>query len=315
MKSIYMDIVKYNMLLTSELIKIMKLLEENDIKAIAFKGPTLAQLAYGDITLRQYVDLDILVDEKDLYNSAMILKSINLEADLSLEFLKNVTLIKVGSDFSLFHKYNNIHLELHWNLFRKLLNEKRKDFISSNQLSININGKDINTLDYNYLLIYLCVHGSKHLWERIEWIIDLDKLINKGTFDWNFMINTSRELKVYNMFLLGICLTDELFDTNIPLSIKELYVSNQKVNKLKTKILDLIDSKIMHQVEENKYMTLKFKIIMQMFDTKRESIKYILSVIFKPTHYDVYFINIYKSFSFLYYLVRPIRLIYSYFKK
>jgi hypothetical protein len=310
-----MDIVKYNMLLTSELINIMKLLEENNIKAIAFKGPTLSQLAYGDITLRQYVDLDILVDEKDLYDSAMILKSINIEADLSLDFLKNDTLIKLGSDFNLFHKYNNIHLELHWNLFRKLLNEKRKDFVSSNQLSININGKDINTLDYNYLLIYLCVHGSKHLWERIEWIVDLDKLINKGTFDWNFMINTSRELKVYNMFLLGICLTNELFDTNIPLSIKELYVSNQKVNKLKTKILDLIDSKIMHQEEENKYMTLKFKIIMQMFDTKRESIKYILSVIFKPTHYDVYFINISKSFSFLYYLVRPIRLIYSYFKK
>ena len=50
------------MLLTSELIKIMKLLEENDIKAIAFKGPTLAQLAYGDVTLRQYVDLDLLVE-------------------------------------------------------------------------------------------------------------------------------------------------------------------------------------------------------------------------------------------------------------
>jgi hypothetical protein len=291
------------------------LLEENDIKAIAFKGPTLAQLAYGDITLRQYVDLDILVDEKDLYYSAMILKSINIEADLSLEFLKNDILIKVGSDFSLFHKYNNIHLELHWNLFRELLNEKRKKFISSNQLSIDINGKRINTLDYDYLLIYLCVHGSKHLWERIEWIMDLDKLIRKGNFDWNLMINISKELKVYNMFLLGICLTDELFNTKIPLSIKNEYKINNKINKLKIKILNLIDSQIMHQEKEEKIMILKFRIIMQMFDSKKESIKYMLSVIFKPTHYDVYFINISKPFSFLYYLVRPIRYISTFFKK
>jgi hypothetical protein len=310
-----MDIVKYNMLLTSELINIMKIFEENDIKAIAFKGPTLAQLAYGDITLRQYVDLDILVDEKDLYNSAVILKSINIEPDLSLEFLKNDTLIKVGSDFNLFNKYTNIHLELHWNLFRKLLNEKRKDFISSHQLSVDINGKKIYTLDYNYLLIYLCVHGSKHLWERIEWIMDLNKLISKGSFNWDFIIDTSKELKVYNMFLLGISLTDELFNTEIPSSIKNDYKTNQKVNKLKNKILNLIDSQIMHQEKEKKIMILKFRIIMQMFDSKIESFKYILSVIFKPTHYDVYFINISKTFSFLYYLVRPIRLIYSYFKK
>lgn len=62
----YMNIVKHNMLLTSELIKIMKLLEENDIEAVSFKGPILAQLAYPDITLRQYADLDILIKKEDV---------------------------------------------------------------------------------------------------------------------------------------------------------------------------------------------------------------------------------------------------------
>jgi hypothetical protein len=259
--------------------------------------------------------LDILVDEKDLYDSAMILKSINIEADLSLDFLKNDTLIKVGSDCSLHNKYNYVHIELHWNLFRKLFSERRKNFISLNQLSIDINKKNINTLDYNYLLIYLCVHGSKHLWERIEWIMDLDKLINKGNFDWNLMINISKELKVYNMFLLGIYLTDELFNTVIPLSVKNEYKLNHKVNKLKIKILNIIDSQILYQEKENKIMVLKFILTMQMFDTKIESIKYIISAIFKPTHYDVYFINIKKPFSFLYYFIRPIRFIISYFNK
>ena len=56
-----MDIVKYNMLLTSELIKIMKILEENDIKAIAFKGPPLAQPPSDDLTLRHSVHLALLV--------------------------------------------------------------------------------------------------------------------------------------------------------------------------------------------------------------------------------------------------------------
>ena len=60
-----MDIVKQNMLMTSELIKVLKILEENNIEAISFKGPVLSQLAYGDVVSRQYCDLDILINIKD----------------------------------------------------------------------------------------------------------------------------------------------------------------------------------------------------------------------------------------------------------
>ena len=314
MKQVYMNIVKQNMLMTSELIKVIELLENNAIKVIAFKGPSLSQLLYGDITLRQYSDLDILVDIDDLYTVSEILKSINIKADKSIDFLKNEKLLEIGSDFSLFSQ-NNIHLELHWNLFRKLLIDKSTDFISSNNLEVNINSKKIKTLNYDYLLIYLCVHGSKHLWERIEWIVDIDKLLKVGIFDWNFILKISKELKVYNMFLLGISLSDELFDSNIPTEIRNHYLTNNKVQNLKFKMINLLNSNFMHEEKEKKIMILKFKYIMQMFDSKVEPLKYIISIIFKPTHYDIYFINIPSAFSFLYYLVRPIRIIFNSIKK
>ena len=57
LKAHYMDISQRNMLKSAELIRIMKLLAENDIEVLAFKGPALAQMAYGNITLRQYADL------------------------------------------------------------------------------------------------------------------------------------------------------------------------------------------------------------------------------------------------------------------
>jgi len=75
MKTENIEIAKTNMLMTSELIMLMKLFEENNIEAIAFKGPTLSQMAYGNLTLRQYADLDILIDEKDLQKSINLLSS------------------------------------------------------------------------------------------------------------------------------------------------------------------------------------------------------------------------------------------------
>ena len=47
LKQSYMATVGRNMLMSAELIKVMALLEENGIKALTFKGPALAQMAYG----------------------------------------------------------------------------------------------------------------------------------------------------------------------------------------------------------------------------------------------------------------------------
>lgn len=54
LKSLYLQIAKQNMLMSAELIRIIKLLKNNHINALVIKGPALSQMAYGDITLRQY---------------------------------------------------------------------------------------------------------------------------------------------------------------------------------------------------------------------------------------------------------------------
>ncbi|NET52279.1 MAG: nucleotidyltransferase family protein, partial [Merismopedia sp. SIO2A8] len=55
----------HNLFLSQELLKILKLFEANDISAIPFKGPVLAAWAYGNLALRQFSDLDILVNKQD----------------------------------------------------------------------------------------------------------------------------------------------------------------------------------------------------------------------------------------------------------
>ena len=52
--------------LTAELIRIFDLFHSRGIQAIAYKGPALAMQAYGDMTLRQFEDIDIIVRQSDL---------------------------------------------------------------------------------------------------------------------------------------------------------------------------------------------------------------------------------------------------------
>ena len=55
-----------NLILTGELIKILKSFESNQICAINFKGPSLALLAYNNLALREFIDIDILVNHIDI---------------------------------------------------------------------------------------------------------------------------------------------------------------------------------------------------------------------------------------------------------
>lgn len=315
MKQHYMDIVKQNMLMTSELIKVLKILEENNIEAISFKGPVLSQLAYGDVVSRQYCDLDILVKEENLIDLARVLSSLDYEISIKSEFLENQKLIEIGSDFSIFSK-NNIHFEVHWNLFRKLINNDLNKYkIWNDKKKISLNNANINTLEINNYLLYLCIHGSKHLWERIEWVNDIQRLISNYEIDWEYVLNQSKILKNKRFFLLGILISQSFYSNTIPSFINDEIRKDFVLDKVQNKIISFYDLKCFFQEGNIKDIMKKFLLLAQLQDNSYETIKYFISSIFKPTHYDIYFINLPKNLSYLYYITRPFRFLINIFKK
>ena len=61
----YIDNSMQGLLLTAQLIKLVEWLRIHQIYAIPYKGPTLAVAAYGNVSLRQFGDIDILVHQRD----------------------------------------------------------------------------------------------------------------------------------------------------------------------------------------------------------------------------------------------------------
>src|SRR5262245_9947230 len=52
---------QHNLVLTGELLQLLQLFEGEGIRALSFKGPTLTAFAYGNLALRVFNDLDLLV--------------------------------------------------------------------------------------------------------------------------------------------------------------------------------------------------------------------------------------------------------------
>ncbi len=308
LKARYIQITKQNILMSAELIGIMKFFKKNGIEALAFKGPTLSQMAYGDITLRQYSDLDILIKQEDRYKISKLLESQGYEQILILTSVQEKNWYKHTKDMSLFHPKKGVHIELHWLLLdNDYPIQVDLDHIWTDPQKIVINGQKIPTFSTESLLFYLCIHGSKHLWERIEWIKDIDLMIRTHNLDWEHLAIQVKESNFRRMFLLGLYLSHTLFQTPIPIYFKQQMNDQNWLIKLNDFIINN------WQVHQN--MFYNSVAMLYLFPTMKMKLLYLHKIILKPSKNEYRFIDLPKGLYWMYYPVRPYLLIKKYLTK
>ena len=307
LKQKYMSIARRNMLMSAELINIIKLLKKNRIEALAFKGPTLAQMAYGDITLRQYSDIDILIHSGNREEAAGILAERGYETLLSFSPKQEQAWYKNAKEMSLYQPEKNIHIDLQWQFFdNDYPLHYRLDTIWERACETSLNGNPVKTFSADSLLIYLCIHGSKHLWERIGWIKDIDLLIRSGHLNWEQIEGEIGGSGFERMFLLGLYLTNTYFKTPMPDTFKEQIKEQVWLGKLEHFIIDSWSTK--------KSMRQNTAAMLHLFPTVGSKLKYLTKVILKPAKNEYRYVDLPEKFYWAYYLLRPYLLMRKYMK-
>jgi hypothetical protein len=209
--------------LARELLHVGALLEEAGVAMVSFKGPTLAQAAYGSVGLRQFGDLDILVPRADVLRAREILHGYGYASLVPLAPSQEAAHLRDDSVFDLNREVGldgrATSLELHWALtgrafarpitFEHLRHRLRPAPLAGGR-ALQIEAAD--------LLVILCVHGTKHLWERLQWIVDVAQLLRRaqegssevGDLDWTRARALSVRFGVQKMLALGVLLAHEL---------------------------------------------------------------------------------------------------------
>jgi hypothetical protein len=309
LKKNYYHIAQKNILATSKLIEITKLFEDSGVEAYSFKGAILSQMIYGDITLRQYSDLDILADRSHLLLAEKLLIDGGYTPLYSKGILRNKicldTLIDVG------FVSDEVYVELHWELLQSRyigdvpLREGREF-----SQTITINSHDTPALSNELTLVYLALHASKHGWDRIGWICDIDRLIRAVDIDWGRVLSIIGSYGLENSFYLALELVERLFDTPIPRDI--VYSrSDPKINMLIESSIERIDHSIEPKDGFAKNRDL-FLYQLKLFDSKSKKFNFIKETLFHISPADCFAYRIDHRYRFLYIFIRPIRLVMKY---
>jgi putative nucleotidyltransferase-like protein len=203
-----------NLLLGGTLLRLLRLLARHDISAIPYKGPVLAMVAYGNLALRQFGDLDILVRQQDVERA----KDLLLAQGYRWWEQRPITLLpRQRKVYELISADSQVLVELHWavtsSTFYFPLDPAR---LWERLETVVLLGLPVRTLTPESLLLILCVHGAKHHWHRLAWICDIAALLHvSAEMDWQHLLAQADQLGCRRMLLLGVLLAQTLLGTTL----------------------------------------------------------------------------------------------------
>ena len=80
-----------------------------------------------------------------------------------------------------------------------------------------IDGHEAPALSVEDELVLICIHGAKHLWERLMWIADVAALVTRQSgIDWQGVTETAKEVGAERMLHIGLRLASDVLHARLP---------------------------------------------------------------------------------------------------
>ena len=315
LRSLVQDNARFNLYRTAELVRLLGLLRDAGISAVPFKGPVLSVLAYGNLALREYGDLDLLVHPRDVPRT----KDLLVENGLNL-----VALLKRTQTNSRFRPRNkdlvfenatsSVRLELHWRLTgRHFSFPLELDELWSRLEPVALAGLTVQTLGAEDLLLYLCMHGSRHGWERLSWICDIAELLRvRRDMCWERVMERAARLGCERMLGLGLLLAKNLLGAELPKAAEQSILRDTELPALAGELVDSLFRNGEASRDLAYWYELHLKVRERIQDRLRLHAYYFfryLRLAVLPNERDHAVLELPGELSFLYFLLRPFRLL------
>ena len=294
-----------NTLLAGELARLARLFESEGVPLLAYKGPALALQAYGDLSLRRFIDLDILVRRQDVARAGALLISEGFSKPARLNASHEEFLLRRQHNLAFARDAGRLSVELHWEVspapFASVPLDERA---WARAPSVTLYGAEVKCLAPEDLLLALSVHGTKHLWERLAWVCDVAALVNAHPgLDWDLVAARARESRVERMLGVALRLARGLCGARLPEGAPA-GDGDRVASRLAAEVASGLFAGAVYEpasFARNARFNLRARARLAQ---KAAYLRHALT----PTDADLTAVSLPAGLSFLYYVLRPLRL-------
>ena len=300
-----------NLALTAELFRVLGALESRGVSATPYKGPVLAAQAYGDVALREFSDLDIIVPQRQIVAAHKALLDLGFSPEIaaiepspSSRQTPGQYAYRKGAGTP--GKLVELHTEHTLRYFPTVLD---LDALSARRQPIALAGRQVLTFSPEDTLLLLSVHGSKHLWDRLSWIADIAALTARSRPDWRpdwpLLLERARSWQVQRMLLLGMGLAARLLEAAPPDAVANCL----RRDKVARRMIEQISGRFFSPEKIQVGVLSRFAFRVRMRGALAEGLPYAIRLALMPTEHDRGKRRLPDS---LYALLRPLRLARTY---
>ena len=201
--------------MVAELFRLLERFASGGIGALVVKGPVLAVQAYGDPAMRSYGDLDLLVRQRDSRRATELMIAAGYDAQVPISAIDAG---KIPGQYLFCRPDSKLLVELHndrtLRYFPRRLPLER---FFERQIHVQLDSREAPALSVEDEIVLICIHGAKHLWERLMWIADVAALVSRQpNLDWDRAAASAKEMGAERMLHTGLLLAVNFLGLRLP---------------------------------------------------------------------------------------------------
>jgi hypothetical protein len=299
-------VARNNLQQTQEWRRIVELLDAAAIPVISIKGPSLALLAYRNVALREFRDLDLLLPPLDVIRACDLLSSNGYRLDFrSVGSRNNDVLQSPYRQIRLLNDQNGTAIEVHWEvLHEKLPFSMPVSLLFDSACQECQDGISFLSLSREHLLIFLCAHGTKHCWMSLHWLCDLACYVSQSPqIDWEKCIRQAELMNCGLVMTHSLLLAQQVLGLALP-PVIERAIQRAKAEKTAAAALRFLFQNV---DEPGGYESLRYHSAFA--EGWCDQLHLAHQRVFVPATPDWKAVRLPSALSFLYYLIRPFRLV------
>lgn len=282
-----------------------------DIAVLPYKGPALSLQLYGDVALRHSTDLDLVVAKTDYVRARAVLCALGLPSRRGHTAHQERALFSWLGHAS-FGRGRDDFVELHWRFaptqFAFALDPETAMSRSSYAMA---GGARVRCMAPDDLLVTLAMHGARHLYERLEWLSGVVRLLRTTATPPSALTAHARELHARRMLLASVVVANRVL--GFPIST----AWNAELERDRDTIV--VGEEIARQLVRHGTTGAPFAhgVSLQMLygrltDSGRDWVRALVRAAVMPTEREAEAVRLPDLLTPLYFVVRPIRLIAQY---
>jgi hypothetical protein len=275
------------------------------VAALAYKGPALAVRAYGEVALRTYSDLDLLVAPGEVPRASRVLAERGYAAAYSFSPAQERLFLSVDGDVPFHHPHTGTLVELHSQVSsRRFCVRLPTAELMARARPVSIGGGTVPTLADDDLFLALCAHGAKHRWARLEWLASAAALAARTGVNLRALAVRAGEAGARRTLLLALHLAGTTLGLPVPPPLAEAAAADPEVPSLAEEARGLWFAP--GEAEESTAANLRFNY--RLCDGRGDRARYAARWLFTPTPEDWSWVRLPRPLAPAYRALRPLRL-------